>query len=181
MRAGGVKDLLIFLALQAQQNLCLCCERRFAKAHPTAQQAPDAAVPTRDPSVSGEPLELPSCLGRGSPQDLNGRAGLANKARRRVRFSCRVTEPRWVKPDHARAREHQLRVRQGCRSVLGKGQGWDRGDRDGNGEAAAAAEARGACPAQLLTELQRGDLCVLPCLYVTARKYSQEGVISSKS
>lgn len=89
----------------------------------------------------------------------------------RVRFGCHITKPHGV---HAQ-------TTQGSESTssayvqLGKGQAWDRGDEDG--EAAAAARARGACPAWPLTQLQRWDLCVLPCPCITTRKYSQEGII----
>lgn len=77
--------LLFPLPGQAQQNLGVCCQRRFAKTHATAQRAPHAGAPTRDPSVSGEPLKPPPALGWGSPQDPGEgpSAGPADAARHR--------------------------------------------------------------------------------------------------
>lgn len=131
----------------------------------------------------------PLCL-RGAPQAASGPglgqpAGPGRRAERwpgrrsqaqRVRSGCRITQPRWVQAQTKGSESA------GSTYVSAVALHWvkDRGDGDGDGEAAAAAGAGGACPARLLTRLQRRDLCVLPCPYVTARKYSQEGVTSSK-
>lgn len=91
MPADGVKALfpIIYLALPGTAEPRSLLREVLCKdtppPQPAAEQALHAAASTCDPSVLGEALELPSCLGWGSLQDLSKRlsTSLASKARRR--------------------------------------------------------------------------------------------------